>query len=69
MGVGASKNESTFNVINQTLSENINKQMVKIAQRSVSTINATQFIKIIAKAGRDANISNVKQKIVMNIDI
>ena len=69
MGVGASKNESTFDVINQTLSENINKQLVKIAQRSVSTINATQFIKIIAKAGRDANISNVKQKMVMNIDI
>jgi sulfite reductase alpha subunit-like flavoprotein len=69
MGIGASKNESTFNIINETLSENINQQLVKISQRSVSNVNATQLIKIIVKAGRDANISNVKQKMVVNIDI
>lgn len=69
MGVAGSKNVSTLDVFNNTVSENLNQSMVSIAQQSISTVAPTQVIKIRAAAGRDFTLSGIDQKVVVNVDI
>lgn len=69
MGVSASKNKSSFDVISSTLSENLNNSFVQISQMSVSSVSPTQVIKIIARAGQDVTISGMTQKTIAKIDV
>ena len=69
MGAAVTKNKSTLDVVNESLTENINTSMISIAQQSVSTVAPTQLIKITGRAGRDFVISGLEQKIVINVDV
>ena len=69
MGVAASKNTSTVDVVNASLTENLNSSMVSIAQQSVSNVAPTQLIKISGTAGQDFVVSGIDQKIVVNVDV
>lgn len=68
MGVATSKNKSTLDVFNESITETLNQSMVQIAQQSVSTAAPYQLIKIRAIAGRDVNISDVQQTTIVNVD-
>lgn len=69
MGVAISKNKSTLDVFNESVTETLNQSMVQIAQQSVSTVSPTQLVKIRAAAGRDFNLSDFQQKIIVNVDV
>jgi len=70
MGVGVSKNKSRFDVINESLTENLNSTMISIAQQSVSSVQPTQIMTVrpIAVKG-DITISGLEQVIIVNVDV
>jgi cobalamin biosynthesis Mg chelatase CobN len=70
MGVASSKNKSTYDAVNATLSENLSQTLIKIAQQSVSSAAATQMVRIRATAEEgDVTVSGVQQISVMNVNI